>query len=137
MVVFGRSDATLNPGGVRIGTAEIYSLVETLPWVQDSIVVGQQHDGDVRVVLFIQTASDESLTEERTDNLKKLIKTQASPRYVPAIILETPAIPYTLSGKKVELAVKKVLEGEDPKNKEALANPEALEHFRGRPELRA
>ena len=135
VVVFGRSDATLNPGGVRIGTAEIYSLVETIPWVQDSIVVGQPYAGDVRIILFLQLVSGKDLSPERIAEVKKLIRRQASPRHVPALILATPAIPYTLSGKKVELAVREVLAGDDPANTEALANPEALAHFRDRPEL--
>ena len=135
VVVFGRSDATLNPAGVRIGTAEIYSLVETLPWVQDSIVVGQPYQGDVRIVLFIQPAPGETLDEARVSEIKLLIRQQASPRHVPAYVLDTPEVPYTLSGKKVELAVREVLAGEVPANKEALVNPEALRHFRHRREL--
>jgi len=135
VVVFGRSDATLNPAGVRIGTAEIYSLVETLPWVQDSIVVGQPHAGDVRIVLFVQARGGESLTEARVTEVRSLIRQQASPRHVPAFVLETPEVPYTLSGKKVELAVREVLAGRAPANEEALANPASLVHFRNRPEL--
>ncbi len=135
VVVFGRSDATLNPAGVRIGTAEIYSLVETLPWVQDSIVVGQPHAGDVRIVLFVQARGGESLTEARVAEVRSLIRQQASPRHVPAFVLETPEVPYTLSGKKVELAVREVLAGRAPANEEALANPASLVHFRNRPEL--
>lgn len=135
VVVFGRSDATLNPGGVRIGTAEIYGLVETLPWVQDSLVVGQPWEGDVRVVLFVQPVKGVVLDDARRAELRQTIRSEASPRHVPARILSVEGVPYTLSGKKVEIAVREILEGGEPRNKEALANPEALNYFRDRKEL--
>ncbi|MEE9165548.1 MAG: acetoacetate--CoA ligase, partial [Nitrospinota bacterium] len=127
IVVYGRSDATLNPAGVRIGTAEIYRLVETLPEVEDSIVIGQPWKGDVRVVLFVKLSSGVSFSDELTLKIKKTIRSGATPRHVPAVIFPVEKIPYTISGKKVELAVLEVVQGRDPKNKEALADPTALE----------
>jgi acetoacetyl-CoA synthetase len=130
IVVYGRSDATLNPGGVRIGTAEIYRLVETLPEISDSIVVGQPWEGDVRVVLFVMLATGIRWSEELDYKIRKTIREGASPRHVPAIIKAVTKIPYTISGKKVELAVLELLCGREPKNKEALADPTALEVYR-------
>jgi acetoacetyl-CoA synthetase len=130
VVIYGRSDATLNPGGVRIGTAEIYRQVETMPQVADSIAVGRRVDGDVEVVLFVQLREGGALDDELIQEIKRRIRAGASPRHVPSQVLAVPAIPYTRSGKKVELAVTQVLHGEEPANKHALANPEALEHFR-------
>ena len=135
VVIYGRSDATLNPGGVRIGTAEIYRQVETLPEITDSLVVGQPWQGDVRVVLFVVMAAGKRLDDELAARIRSRIREGASPRHVPAAILEVKAIPYTRSGKKVELAVLEVIQGREPKNMEALANPEALEQFRSRREL--
>jgi acetoacetyl-CoA synthetase len=129
VVVYGRSDATLNPGGVRIGTAEIYRIVETHEDVADSIVVGQLIDGDVRVVLFIKLKNGAAWGDDLSKTLKLMIRTQATPRHVPSIITPIADIPYTLSGKKVELAVRQILMGEDPKNRSALKNPEALDAF--------
>ena len=129
IVVHGRSDATLNPGGVRIGTAEIYRIVETMPEVQDSIVVGQPWEGDVRVVLFVQLATHTSWSEQLSAKIRQNIREGATPRHVPAVVAPVPAIPYTISGKKVELAVRQILEGKTPKNLAALANPEALDAF--------
>jgi acetoacetyl-CoA synthetase len=135
VVVSGRSDATLNPGGIRIGTAEIYGLVETLPWVEDSIVVGQAWQGDVRVVLFVQPIAGVILDDDRQAELRKAIRSGATPRHVPARILAVEEIPYTRSGKKVEIAVREIIDGAEPKNKEALTNPDALDYFRDREEL--
>ena len=128
VIVYGRSDATLNPGGVRIGTAEIYRVIEQLAWVTDSIVVGLPVKGDVEVCLFVVCEGE--LSDERVVSLKKDIRSQASPRHVPTHIKAVPDIPHTLSGKKVEKAVLKTLLGEEVKNKEALANPEALDAFK-------
>jgi acetoacetyl-CoA synthetase len=128
IVVHGRSDATLNPGGVRIGTAEIYRQVETLNFVADSLVVGHTLKGDERIVLFVKLKNG-TLTQERIDEIKKQIKSKASPRHVPSFIFEIVEVPYTLSGKKVELAVKQILAGEKPQNTGALANPKSLEAF--------
>ncbi len=135
VIIHGRSDATLNPGGVRIGTAEIYRQVEKLPEVAESLVVGQDVDGDQRVVLFVRLNDGETLSDEMVERIKTTVRQGASPRHVPAKVLEVPDIPRTRSGKIVELAVRDVVHGKDVENREALANPEALEHFRNRPEL--
>jgi len=135
VIMFGRSDATLNPGGVRIGTAEIYRRLEPMEEIEDSVVVGQSFNNDVRVVLFVKMAAGYELTDELADRIRKDIRTHASPRHMPAKIIETPDIPYTLNMKKVELAVKKVIEGKEVKNKDALKNPESLDYFQNIPEL--
>ncbi|HUY03623.1 MAG TPA: acetoacetate--CoA ligase [Rhodocyclaceae bacterium] len=138
-IIYGRSDATLNPGGVRIGTAEIYRQVEKLPEVVESIVIGQNWPpdevADVRVVLFVKLAEGLSLDEPLAARIKQVIRDNTTPRHVPARILQVADIPRTKSGKIVELAVRNVVHGEPVKNVEALANPEALEYFRDRPEL--
>ncbi len=130
IVVYGRSDATLNPAGVRIGTAEIYRLVETIPEVEDSIVIGQPWKGDIRIVLYVKMSSGISFSDELSVKIKKTIRSGATPRHVPALIFPVEKIPYTISGKKVELAVLEVVQGRDPNNKEALADPTALECYR-------
>ncbi len=135
VVIYGRSDATLNPGGVRIGTAEIYRLVEQMDEIEDSLVVGQNWENDVRVVLFVKMAQGHELTEELQKKIKKTLMTHASPRHVPAKIIATPAIPYTLNMKKVEIAVKKMLEGKPVLNRDALSNPEALDFYEDIKEL--
>ncbi|MCG8561086.1 MAG: acetoacetate--CoA ligase [Hyphomicrobiales bacterium] len=135
VIIHGRSDATLNPGGVRIGTAEIYRQVEQLEEVQESIVIGQDWEGDVRVILFVVLTGGLALDEALTDKIRQRIRTGASPRHVPARIVQVPDIPRTKSGKITELAVRDIVHGRDVKNKEALANPEALDHYRDRPEL--
>ncbi|GAA5157952.1 acetoacetate--CoA ligase [Viridibacterium curvum] len=135
-VIHGRSDATLNPGGVRIGTAEIYRQVEKLDEVQESIVVGQDWQGDVRVVLFVRLREGLSLDATLEARIRQTIRDNTTPRHVPAKILQVADIPRTRSGKIVELAVRRVLHGEPVKNVEALANPEALALFRERVELR-
>jgi acetoacetyl-CoA synthetase len=135
VIIYGRSDATLNPGGVRIGTAEIYRQVEQMEEVADSLVVGQNWKGDVRVILFVQMAEGHALTEELKTNIKKTLRANASPRHVPAKIIAVPAVPYTLNMKKVELAVKKVIQGEEVLNKDALSNPEALDYYENLKEL--
>ncbi|MGE5823265.1 MAG: acetoacetate--CoA ligase [Bacteroidota bacterium] len=135
MVIYGRSDAVLNPGGVRIGTAEIYRQVEQLDEVLESLVIGQDWDGDVRVVLFVKLVDGQVLNENLINRIKKRIRDNTTPRHVPDKILQVPDIPRTKSGKIVELAVRDVVHGRPIKNVEALANPEALEHFRGRAEL--
>ena len=130
IVVYGRSDATLNPGGVRIGTAEIYRIVEQLPWVMDSLVVGHQKDGDVQVLLFVVLADGNTLDSEMEAELRNAIRSQATPRHVPAHIRQITEVPVTISGKKVELAVGGILRGEEVKNRDALANPQALDQFK-------
>jgi acetoacetyl-CoA synthetase len=136
-IIYGRSDAVLNPGGVRIGTAEIYRQVETIDEVVESIVVGQEWEGDVRVVLFVKLKEGARLDDALAAKIRQRIRDNTTPRHVPAKILEVPDIPRTRSGKIVELAVRDVVHGRPVKNVEALANPEALEHFRNRPELAA
>ena len=135
MVIVGRSDATLNPGGVRIGTAEIYRQVETLDEVVEAIVIGQNFQGDARVVLFVKLADDRSLDDALIDKIKQRIRENTTPRHVPAKVVQVPDIPRTKSNKIVELAVRDVVHGRNVKNIEALANPEALEFFRNRVEL--
>jgi acetoacetyl-CoA synthetase len=135
MIIHGRSDATLNPGGVRIGTAEIYRQVEQLEEVQEAIVIGQAWDNDVRVVLFVVLKPGQVLDEALRERIKLKIRTGASPRHVPARIVQVADIPRTKSGKITELAVRDVVHGREVKNREALANPEALELFRGLAEL--
>jgi acetoacetyl-CoA synthetase len=135
VVMLGRSDATLNPGGVRIGTAEIYRLVESMEEIEDSLVVGQDWKGDVRVILFVKMAEAMELTEELQAKIKQTLRTNASPRHVPAKIIAVPDVPYTLNMKKVELAVKKVIQGEEVLNRDALGNPEALDYYANLEEL--
>jgi len=137
MVIYGRSDAVLNPGGVRIGTAEIYRQVETVDEVVEALVIGQDWEGDVRVVLFVKLKDGADLSDELIARLKKRIRDNTTPRHVPAKVLQVTDIPRTKSGKIVELAVREVVHGRPIKNIEALANPEALAHFKNRPELQA
>jgi acetoacetyl-CoA synthetase len=140
VVIHGRSDATLNPGGVRIGTAEIYRQVEQLPEVLESLVIGQDWPpgevGDVRVVLFVKLRDGLVLDAALVDRIQKHIRTNTTPRHVPAKILQVTDIPRTKSGKIVELAVRNIVHGCEVKNLEALANPEALEQYRDREELK-
>jgi acetoacetyl-CoA synthetase len=136
LIMYGRSDATLNPGGVRIGTAEIYRVIDRIPEIEDSVVVGQSWQNDVRVILFVKMQSGCPLDDALKDTIKKSIRTGASPRHVPAKIVEIPDIPYTLNMKKVELAVRKVIHGQEVKNKDALKNPEALDYFADIDELK-
>ena len=128
--IYGRSDATLNPGGVRIGTAEIYTVVENLPEIADSLVVGQAWQDDERVILFVKLPEGGVLDDALVNKLKTVIRQNCSPRHVPAIILETADIPYTINGKKVEIAVKKIIGGKEVQNRSALANPESLELYK-------
>lgn len=135
MLIHGRSDAVLNPGGVRIGTAEIYRQVEKLGEVLDSVAIGQQWHDDVRVVLFVRLSEGLQLDEELEQRIRQVIRANTTPRHVPAKIIAVTDIPRTISGKVVELAVREVVHGRPVKNTDALANPEALERFRDRPEL--
>jgi acetoacetyl-CoA synthetase len=137
VIMFGRSDATLNPGGVRIGTAEIYRRLDAMPELADSVVVGQSWNNDVRVILFVKLADGYDLTEELEAKIRSDIRANASPRHVPAKIIACPDVPYTLNMKKVELAVKKMIEGKEVKNKDALKNPEALDFFADHPQLQS
>jgi acetoacetyl-CoA synthetase len=137
MIIYGRSDAVLNPGGVRIGTAEIYRQVEQLPEILESIVVGQDWDGDVRVVLFVRLQPGIALDAALEKRIRSQIRANTTPRHVPARIVAIADIPRTKSGKITELAVRDVIHGRNVKNKEALANPEALELYRDLPGLRS
>ena len=137
IVIHGRSDATLNPGGVRIGTAEIYRQVEQLDEIRESIVIGQNWDNDVRVVLFVVLRDGLTLGEALADKIKRQIRNGATPRHVPARIVQVPDIPRTKSGKITEIAVRDIIHGREVKNKEALANPEALDYYRGLTEIQA
>tara|TARA_Y100000590_G_scaffold423453_1_gene529360 strand:- start:1356 stop:3314 length:1959 start_codon:yes stop_codon:yes gene_type:complete len=134
-IIFGRSDTTLNPGGVRLGTAEIYSVVEKFEEIQESIVIGQSWKNDIRVILFVVLNPGYQLDNEIKDRIKKTIRSNASPRHVPSKIISVSEIPKTKNGKLVELAVKQSIEGEAIKNLEALANPDSLEQFKNIKEL--
>jgi acetoacetyl-CoA synthetase len=137
MTVYGRSDAVLKPAGVRIGTAEIYDVVETLEEVADSLAIGQSWQGDQRIILFVKPAKGLSLTEEMKNTIKKALRENASPRHVPALIVEVPDIPYTYSMKKVESAITNIVNGRPVLNRDALVNPESLDYYeRILPELR-
>jgi len=137
MVIFGRSDATLNPGGVRIGTAEIYRQVEKLDDVLESICIGQDWEDDVRVVLFVRLREGLKLDDDLQNRIRKVIRENATPRHVPARIVQVSDIPRTISGKIVELAVRNVVHGRPVKNVDALANPDALDLFRDLPDLQS
>ncbi|HID64129.1 MAG TPA: acetoacetate--CoA ligase [Anaerolineae bacterium] len=135
---YGRSDAVLKPAGVRIGTAEIYNIVEKLEEVADSLAIGQSWQGDQRILLFVKPAEGFSLTEELKDKIKKALRADASPRHVPALIVEVPDVPYTFSMKKVESAVTNIINGKPVLNRDALINPESLDYYEKiLPELQA
>jgi acetoacetyl-CoA synthetase len=136
LIILGRSDATLNPGGVRIGTAEIYRQVEAIPEVIESLVVGQDWQGDVRIVLFVRLREQMALTDELRDRIKRQIRDHASPHHVPRKVIAVNDIPRTISGKITELAVRDVIHGRPVHNRDAMANPAALELFRNLEELR-
>lgn len=137
MIIHGRSDATLNPGGVRIGTAEIYAQVEQIPEIVECIAIGQEWDNDVRIVLFVKMRESAKFDDAAIDKIKKQIRTGASPRHVPARIVPVADIPRTRSGKITEIAVREVVHGRPVKNTEALANPEALELYKNIPALQS
>ena len=134
-VIHGRSDAVLNPGGVRIGTAEIYRQVERVPEVLDSVVIGQNWQDDVRVVLFVVLRDGVTLDEALTARIRGEIRTNTTPRHVPSKVIQVADIPRTISGKIAELAVRKIIHGEPVGNQDALANPEALTLYSALPEL--
>jgi acetoacetyl-CoA synthetase len=137
IIIHGRSDATLNPGGVRIGTAEIYAQVERIPEVVEALAIGQDWDKDVRIVLFVRLREGAKLDEALINSIKQQVRQGASPRHVPAKIVQVADIPRTKSGKITELAVRDVVHGRAVKNKEALANPEALDLYKDLPELKS
>jgi acetoacetyl-CoA synthetase len=128
-VIHGRSDATLNPQGVRIGTADIYRIVETFPEVEEALAVAQGWEGGERIVLFVKLRANQRLHDALIDRIKRKLKEDASPRHVPAMIVEAPELPHTRSGKLVEVAVRDVINGRPVKNREALANPDSLGFF--------
>ena len=136
VIIYGRSDAVLNPGGVRIGTAEIYRIVEEFAEIAESIVVGQEWGDDTRVVLFVRLQPGTTLDAQLEQRLREAIKNRASPRHVPAKILAVADIPRTMNGKIVELAVREAIHGRPIGNRDALANPQALDYFVDRPELK-
>jgi len=129
IIVYGRSDATLNPGGVRIGTAEIYRIVEEIEGIIDSIAVGKKFNGDEKVILFVVLSESASIDKTLIDKIRSSLKEKATPRHVPSEIIKVSDIPRTISGKKVEIAVSKILNGEEVENRDALANPESLDQF--------
>jgi len=135
-IIRGRSDATLNPGGVRIGTSEIYQQVEDIDFITEGLVVGQNYNDDVRIILFITTKDNKEINEEEIKLIKSKIKKNCSPKHVPSIIIKIPEIPRTKNGKIVELAVKKVINGEELNNLEAISNPESLNFFKDLKELK-
>lgn len=137
VIIYGRSDATLNPGGVRIGTAEIYRQVEQIDEVLESVCVGQEWEGDQRIILFVRLRDGLVLDDALRERIRKNIRENASPRHVPAKIIQVADIPRTMNGKISELAVRDVIHGRPVANTEALANPQALELFRDLPELRS
>jgi len=128
-IFFGRSDATLNPGGVRIGTSEVYRQTETLDYIEDTVCVGKQVDGDIDVVLFVKMKAGETLSEARIAEIKQRIKVNTTPRHIPRQVFSVKDIPYTRSGKKIELVVTRVINGQLVTNKEAIANPECLNEY--------
>jgi acetoacetyl-CoA synthetase len=132
---FGRSDSVLKPSGVRIGTAEIYNQVEELPEVADSLAIGQNWRGDQRIILFIKLAPGYQLTEQLRSRIAETLRKKASPRHIPAKIIEVPDIPYTLNMKKVESAVTNIIHGRPVLNRDALRNPESLDFYQNIPEL--
>ena len=135
-IMRGRSDATLNPGGVRIGTSEIYQQVEDIEYITEGLVVGQDYNDDVRIILFVTTKDNQELDEEKIKSIKLKIRKTCSPKHVPSLVIKVPAIPRTKSGKIVELSVKKLIHGETIDNIEAIANPEALKYFKNLPQLK-
>ena len=133
--IFGRSDSTLNPGGIRIGTSEIYDAINSIDFVEDSVAVGYQKYNDEKIVLFVKLKNNFSLSDSLKRNISNKIKEFCSPKHVPSFIFSVNDIPYTLNGKKVEIAVKDIIHGIEPKNKSSLANPESLEYFKSIREL--
>jgi acetoacetyl-CoA synthetase len=135
LIIYGRSDAVLNPGGVRIGTAEIYRQVEQIPEVVEALAVGQEWDGDQRVVLFVRLAEGAAFDDALVERIRRQIRTNCTPRHVPAKILRVADIPRTMNNKIAELAVREVIHGRPVRNVDALANPQSLELYRDLPEL--
>jgi acetoacetyl-CoA synthetase len=126
---FGRSDAILKPSGVRIGTAEIYNVVDSFNEVADSVAIGQNWENDQRIILFIKAAFGMAVTDDLKDKIRKTLRDKASPRHVPSLIFEVPDIPYTFNMKKVESAITNIINGRPVTNKDALVNPQSLDYF--------
>ncbi|MFL3007661.1 MAG: acetoacetate--CoA ligase [Candidatus Neomarinimicrobiota bacterium] len=137
MKIYGRSDATLNPGGVRIGTAEIYRVIEKIDGISDSLVVGQSWKGDQRIILFLKMNKNHVFNKRIVEEVKQMIKNSCSPRHIPEIILETNGIPYTMNGKKIEIAVKEIIDGKKVDNIDSIQNPEVLNYYKNISELSA
>ena len=135
-IMRGRSDATLNPGGVRIGTAEIYQQVENIDFITEALVVGQHYNDDVRIILFVTTKKNHQLDSDKIKIIKSKIRKNCSPKHVPSIVIKVPEIPRTKSGKIVELAVRKIINGEEVDNKEAISNPSCLDYFKNLKDLK-
>ena len=135
-IMRGRSDATLNPGGVRIGTAEIYQQVENIDFITEALVVGQHYNDDVRIILFVTTKKNHQLDSDKIKLIKSKIRKNCSPKHVPSIVIKVPEIPRTKSGKIVELAVRKIINGEEVDNKEAISNPSCLDYFKNLKDLK-
>jgi acetoacetyl-CoA synthetase len=133
--IFGRSDTTLNPGGVRIGTSEIYQAVNRIKEIEDSLVIGQAWGNDERIILFIKMRDSNCLTEELKIQIQQTIRATCTPRHVPAKVIQVEEVPYTINGKKVELAVKQIIQNEEVKNKDSLANPEVLDYYQNLTEV--
>ena len=133
--IFGRSDTTLNPGGVRIGTSEIYQAVDRMPEIEDSLVIGQPWENDERIILFIKVRNGYFLTEELKTHIQKTIRITCTPRHVPEKIIQVEGVPYTINGKKVELAVKHIIQNKEVKNKDSLANPKVLDYYQNLTEV--
>jgi acetoacetyl-CoA synthetase len=129
VIVYGRSDATLNPGGVRIGTAEIYNSVEAMPEISDSLVIGQRWNNDIRIVLFVVLSNGTVLDNGLKNKIKERIRRDNTPRHIPSIILPIREVPRTLNGKKVEIAAARIIHGEPVTNREVLVNPQSLAQF--------
>ena len=125
----------MNPGGVRIGTAEIYKIVGSMDFIDDSLVIGQKWNGNERIILFTKLKKEESLSNKRVQEIRSEIKLHCSPRHVPEKIIQISDIPYTINGKKVEIAVKRIIQGDDVKNRDALIEPEVLSYYENIPEL--
>jgi len=129
-IIYGRSDATLKPGGVRIGTSEIYRQVETFDEILEALVIGQDYQDDVRIILFVKLKAQINLDNDLMNRIKNKIKKNCSPKHIPSLIIACPEIPKTKSGKIVEIAVKKIINGETINNLEAIANPETLDFYK-------
>ena len=133
--IYGRSDTTLNPGGVRIGTSEIYKIIESIKYIEDSLAIGKNFKNDEKIILFVKLSESKILTSKIRENIIYKLKNECSPRHVPSYIIQIKDIPYTINGKKVEIAVKDIINGNIPRNISSLANPESLNLYKNIDEL--